>query len=131
LLTSRLSPDNAVGFLTRLAEHPGQGFLLTIARLIRDHAGGDTKRLRELEPAIRRMLQRVHASRAAKEQLWRFIEERIAQGVHEDHVILQPILMDMSASIVRADRDRAIAGLVQLRRHANDAASSHMSELRS
>jgi hypothetical protein len=130
LLALRMSPDNAPGFLTRLAEHPGQSFRLTIARLIREHAGDDPKRLRQLEPALRHLLQRVHASRAAKEQIWRFLEDRIAQGTAEDHSLIAPILSDMAASIVRVDRDRAISLLVLLRQRNPAAKAPSLSEAR-
>ncbi|MCG7521476.1 hypothetical protein [Ruegeria sp. Ofav3-42] len=117
LLAQRMTAVAAPGFLMRLAEHPAPVFRLTIARLIREYAGDDPNRLRTLIPAMRRMLQRVHASRAAKEQIWRFIEERIDHGTDATRTALTPLVSDMAASVVRADRDRAIAALLRLRSH--------------
>ncbi len=125
LLARLMTPEAAPAFLMRLAEHPAPGFRLTIARLIRDNAGEDPARLRKLLPAMRRLLQRVHASRDAKEQIWRFVEDRIARGTGEARATLAPLLTDMAASVVRADRDRAIAALVLLRRHAPPRMESH------
>jgi hypothetical protein len=117
LLAQRMTAEAAPGFLMRLAEHPSPTFRLTIARLIRDHVGDDPNRLRTLIPAMRRMLQRVHASRAAKEQIWRFIEDRIEYGTDATRAALVPLVNDMAASVIRADRDRAIAALLRLRAH--------------
>ncbi|MEL6209734.1 MAG: hypothetical protein AAFR44_06045, partial [Pseudomonadota bacterium] len=128
LLARRMRPDTAPDFLLRLAEHPGQGFRLTIAQLIRSHAGDDPARLALLLPAIRRLLLRVQASRPAKEQLWRFLEERIAQGTDATRAAIAPLLADMAASVIRADRDRAIALLVALRRHSPDTAAKVLAQ---
>ncbi|WP_299930504.1 hypothetical protein [uncultured Pelagimonas sp.] len=120
LMTRAMSPENAPAFLSGLAEHPGKSFQLTLARLVREHAGQDAARFRTLEPALRRILMRPHASRPAKEQIWRYFEELLTTGPADLHARLFGLLEDISASITRTDRDRAVSLLVQLRRHAPD-----------
>jgi hypothetical protein len=64
-------------FLARLSEHPASGFRLTVARLIREYAAGSPQRIRKVSPALRTILSRVFTSRAAKDQIYRFIEAEI------------------------------------------------------
>ncbi len=120
LMARAMSPDNAPAFLSGLAEHPGKSFHLTLARLVREYAGQDATRFRTLEPALRRILMRPHASRPAKEQIWRYFEELMAAGPSDIQAQLFALLEDISASITRTDRDRAVLLLVQLRRHLPD-----------
>ncbi len=120
LMTRAMSPENAPAFLDGLAEHPGKSFQLTFARLVREYAGQDATRFRNLEPALRRILMRPHASRPAKEQMWRYFEELVATAPTDLQARLFALLEDISASITRTDRDRAVLMLVQLRRHAPD-----------
>lgn len=118
LLSRALTPENAPAFLADLCEHPGSTFQLTLARLIREYAGAGSLRWSDVEGAMRRILQRPHASRAAKEQLWRFLDEQITNGTPERRAQIHGLLHDLSGSVVAADRSRAISALVALRARA-------------
>lgn len=70
---------NADYLLSRLAEHPATGFRLLVARLMRDYVKDDVQRLRRLVPAIETTLLQVRRGRAAKDQVFSFLEEQLAR----------------------------------------------------
>jgi cellulose synthase operon protein C len=113
---------NADFLLSRLAEHPAPGFRLLVARLMRDFVKDDTQRLRQLVPAIETTLLQVRKSRAAKDQVFAFIEEQLgaeAEGMGgERTAILAPILERSVATCATADRARALLLLASIK-HKN------------
>ena len=95
-------------FLARLSEHPASGFRLTVARLIREYAAGSPQRIRKVSPALRTILSRVFTSRAAKDQIYRFIEAEIESGNAETLSILTELLENVSGTCVVADKARVL-----------------------
>lgn len=115
MLGRAFSNENATLFLRRLSEHPAPGFRLTIARLIREYAGDDPERLREMEPALRTILSRVFSSRAAKQQASAFVEEEVERGHPESLRILSDLLGFISATCAVGDRARILELVLKLK----------------
>ena len=120
MLGRAFSDANADIFLRRLSEHPSNGFRLTVARLIREHAAGDAAKLRDVEPALRTILSRVFSSRAAKGQAYAFIAEEIERGDPASLQIFGDLLERISATCAIGDRARVMALIVQLKSRAPD-----------
>ena len=117
MLMRAFSEDNAGLFLRRLSEHPSGSFRLTIARLIREYAGDDPKKLRDVEPALRTLLSRVFSSRPAKEQGLSYIREEIARGNPESLPIVADLLERLSATCAVGDRGMILELIVKLKDH--------------
>jgi cellulose synthase operon protein C len=117
---------NADVLLSRLAEHPAAGFRLLVARLMRDFVKDDTQRLRQLVPTIETTLLQVRKSRAAKDQVFAFIEEQIAADANvksgERIAILGPILERTVATCATADRARTLSLLASIKHKNPDLA---------
>ncbi len=110
---------NAEFLLSRLAEHPAPGFRLLVARLMRDYVKNDSQRLMRLVPAIETTLLQVRKSRAAKNQVFAFLEEQIEAdsnaGVSERMAILAPVLERAVATCAIADRARLLSLLATVK----------------
>lgn len=115
MLSRAFSDANADLFLRRLSEHPSNGFRLTVARLIREHAAGDADKLRDVEPALRTILSRVFSSRAAKGQAYAFIAEEIDRGDPASLVIFGDLLERISATCAIGDRARILSLIMRLK----------------
>ncbi len=122
MLNKAFSDENAPLFLRRLSEHPSNSFRLTIARLIREHAAGDTEKLRSVEPALRTILSRVFSSRAAKGQAYAFIREEIDRDDPACLPIFAELLERISATCAVGDRARILSLLVQVKSRAPELA---------
>lgn len=120
MLGRAFSDANAELFLRRLSEHPSNGFRLTVARLIREHAAGDPAKLRDVEPALRTILSRVFSSRAAKEQAYAFIAEEIERGDPQSLRIFADLLERISATCAIGDRARILSLILRLKARAPD-----------
>ena len=118
ILGTMFSKENSQYFLMRLSEHPAAGFRLIIARLIREYAAGDPGRIRKVEPALSTILSRVFTSRAAKDQIHRFVEDEIGRGDPETLEILSDLLERVSATCAVADKARVINHIAQLKAQA-------------
>ena len=115
MLNRAFSDANADLFLRRLSEHPSNGFRLTVARLIREHAAGDPAKLRDVEPALRTILSRVFSSRAAKGQAYAFISEEIDRGDPASLAIFSELLERISATCAIGDRARILSLIMRLK----------------
>ncbi|MEO1494643.1 MAG: hypothetical protein AAFV19_21045 [Pseudomonadota bacterium] len=124
MLGRAFSDTNADLFLRRLSEHPSPGFRLTIARLIREYAGGDAGRLADVSPALRTILSRVFSSRAAKEQAFSFMAEEIARADASGLATLGDLLEILSATCAVGDKTRILSLIVALKARAPDLVPS-------
>ncbi len=115
ILGDMFTKEHAEFFLMRLSEHPAAGFRLTIARLIREYAAGDPARIRKVEPALRTILSRVFTSRAAKDQIHRFLEAEIETGNAQTLGILAQLLETVSATCAVSDKARVLEHIVRLK----------------
>lgn len=110
---------NADYLLSRLSEHPATGFRLLVARLMRDYVKEDTGRLRKLVPTIETTLLQVRRGRAAKDQVFAFIEEQLSHGrdaaAAERMAILAPVLERSVATCAIADRARTLSLLARIK----------------
>jgi cellulose synthase operon protein C len=110
---------NADYLLSRLSEHPATGFRLLVARLMRDYVKDDTGRLRKLVPTMETTLLQVRRGRAAKDQVFAFIEEQLSHGTDaaatERMAILAPILERSVATCAIADRARTLSLLARIK----------------
>ncbi len=120
MLGRAFSDEHADLFLRRLSEHPSNGFRLTVARLIREHAAGDPAKLRDVEPALRTILSRVFSSRAAKGQAYAFIEEEIERGDPESLKIFGDLLERISATCAVGDKARILPLILRLKSSSPD-----------
>jgi len=120
MLGRAFSDEKADLFLSRLSEHPSNGFRLIIARMIREHAVGDPAKLREVEPALRTILSRVFSSRAAKGQAYAFIQEEIERGDPTSLQIFGDLLERISATCAVGDRARILSLILQLKSRSSD-----------
>jgi len=115
ILGQMFTQKHAEFFMMRLSEHPAAGFRLTVARLIREYAAGDPKRIRKVSPALRTILSRVFTSRAAKDQVHSFIESEIDAGNPETLDILAELLETVSATCAVADKARILSHIARMK----------------
>ena len=117
---------NAEFLLCRLAEHPAPGFRLLVARLMRDYVKDDVQKLRRLVPAIETTLMQVRKSRAAKDQIFAFIEEQLGKETGtktvERTAILARVLEGTVATCATQDRARALVLLAGIKHTHPDLA---------
>ena len=117
---------NAEFLLSRLAEHPAAGFRLLVARLMRDYVQDDVQRLRRLVPAIETTLLQVRKSRAAKDQIFAFIQEQLQSDKHgtdgQRTAILAALLERSVATCATHDRARALSLLAAIKQTRPDLA---------
>jgi hypothetical protein len=114
---------NAEFLLARLAEHPAPGFRLLVARLMRDYVKDDIQRLRRLVPTIETTLLQVRKSRAAKDQIFAFIEEQLALDNGNDSermAILASVLDRTAATCAVADRARTLSLIASIKQRNPD-----------
>ncbi|MGI9386873.1 MAG: hypothetical protein ACR2OX_05535, partial [Methyloligellaceae bacterium] len=115
ILGQMFTEEHSEFFLMRLSEHPAPGFRLTIARLIREYAAGDPKRIRKVSPALRMILSRVFTSRAAKDQIHSFIEAEIEAGNAETLGLLAEVLETVSATCAISDKARVLSHIARMK----------------